>query len=167
MIGITAVYIWAIILLILGIGLIFIGLLYWAKARKILQVAKKSAELVEKRTNMKFNRIATLSIHELDQYLADVYSMVLELSSVSNVSELDPKRDQNLYAYSITAMYEYLGSDTIDAIEYYYGKNFITKWCEYRYRILENRGVLLRILNREVTAEGIRPNITKRGTERE
>lgn len=161
MIGVVAVYIWAIILLILGAGLIFIGLLYWIKARRILEIAKKSAELVEKRTNMKFNRIATMTTHELDQYLADIYSMVLEINSVSNVSEKDPKCNQNLYAYSITSMYEYLGSDTIDAIEYYYGKNFITKWCEYRYRILENRGILVRILSREVTADGIRQNIVK------
>lgn len=159
MIGVLTVYIWAIILLLIGIGVVLVGVAYWLKARRILEDAKKSAERVEKRTNMKFNRIATMSMAELNQYLADVYSIALELSAVSFVSENDPKHTETLYACSVAAVHTYLGEETIAAIEYYYGRGFVIKWCEQHYRLLENRQVILRVINRDIRADGIRSNM--------
>lgn len=139
--------IWSMIILCL-----LIGLIYWnIKLFRLLiarnKLAQEHIKMVKKNTEMQYNKIAALSPSDLDAYLIKMFSMCIMISSDTDVSERDPEARDKLYAYTATRMLKYLGNDTVDAIEYYYGEGFIIRWCEMRYNYLHRNNKLGAIIS--------------------
>ena len=117
--------------------------------------AKKFAEMVVKRTQNKVSKIGSLSPTELDEYLSKLYSGFLITVTEISISEKDPYADGKLYAASVQAMLDFLGPETLRAIEYYYGEGYVIRWCEFRYKWLDNQGLLTQIINKSAKIESV------------
>ncbi len=115
-------------------------------------------EVIKKLRNNN-NAIAALNPTELEMFLAKEYAKQLELVLVSDMSINDPDSMSKCYLNSSAELIKFLGEDTVDAISDRYGKDFVIKWCEVQFRLLENSGDLAKIYNR-VTKSNI--NITIR-----
>ena len=124
-------------LLLLGCGLTVIR---HAKVMHKQTIAK--CKHVETYTKDRMNHIGTLPVKELDEYLTDLFMTKLELCAAQDVSIRDPSAAVILYGRALSEVITYLGEDNIHAIEYFYGKGYIEKWCAHRYRLMENRGSL-------------------------
>ena len=122
---------------------------------KLNQQAKQHMLDVKNRTEEKYNKYISLTPQELDDRLINIFALQLELSAVSDISEKDPDAPGLLYGHALEGMMRFIGNHSIDAIDYYYGEDYISKWCEMHYRILENRGVLSKIITRQVYADAI------------
>lgn len=142
------------VLVFVMLAAVLCGKLFWNLIRLIIQ-AKKHVEEIKTRTAEKYNKIATLSPTELDDYLGMLYGIVLEVAAITDISERDPDGSTNLYSSSLARMLAQLGERNIEAIEYYYGGGWVERWCELRYKYLENTGVVTNILTRRTTATGI------------
>lgn len=142
--------IWECILLICTIWLCNINIKLFKAAKKKKKDADTYAANIKLRTDEKYNKYISLTPDELDKRLATIFSAMLELSSVIYVSEKDPSRAEILYTKATERLLIYLGNDTINAIEYYYGKGYVVRWCELQYQLLENHGELSKILEKQV-----------------
>jgi len=123
-------------------------------AIKFLRAArenKKKTELVvkltEERVRKEYNRIALLDYDKLNRVLSVMFSRYLILSSDANVSEKDPNAYQQLYASALAKMIEYLGPETMKALDYHYGDNYVIRWAESAFRSLEFDGVVSNIVH--------------------
>lgn len=131
-------------------------------AHKMIELKKsinKYAELQKKRIDQSFNKFITLSPDELDKRLSTIFADQLELASATSVSEKDPNASVILYAKAFEGSIIFLGQKTIDAINYYYGDNYVIKWFETAYKILENRGLVSKIIQKEIYADVIRKEL--------
>lgn len=120
-----------------------------------VKAAKEEAEAIRIRTEEKYNKYASMPIEELDGVLMTLFACHLETASLTDVSENDPGAALSLYSVASENLLEYLGQETVDAIDYYYGKNYIVRWCELRYQLLENHGIVSRAVRKEIYAKGI------------
>lgn len=111
------------------------------------KVVNEQAEQIKKYTSMEQNKYASMTLSELEPVLQSLYSQQLSIISAQLISENDPNARDILYAKSLEAMITYLGPETIEALDYYYGKNFITRWCETKYFLLENAAVISEIID--------------------
>lgn len=143
------------LLVVFGVTVLLSALCFLEHARRIKQKAINMAKLVDKRTQNKVNRVISLSANEFENYLFRVYSSMLEVVSAKDVSDKDPNAITILYAKSLEAMITYLGSETVEAIDYYYGKDYLFRWCELRFKLLENRGTLPNIIAKRASADSI------------
>lgn len=159
-IGTVFALIWSVIFLIISIGLAYIMTKLLYKSVSIKKRAIKHAKLIDEYTRNKVNRIVTLPVKEFEEYLTKIYTQVLELSAAKDVSDKDPNASTILYARSIEKIMLYLGNETLEAIEYYYGKDFIIRWCEMRFKILENNGKLSGIISKDLYSDDIENVIT-------
>lgn len=141
--------------LVVGISFALAALCFLEHARQIKKKAIKMAKLVDKHTQNKVNRVISLPVNEFENYLFRVYSSMLEITSAKDVSDKDPNAITILYAKSLEAMIAYLGNETTEAIDYYYGKDYLYRWCELRFKLLENRGALPNIISKRVYADSI------------
>lgn len=130
-----------------GIAFMVMSICLYCAARRFIKKSKKLAEVISKKTQNSFNKIATLSVNELNDYLNSVFSQMIALSVDKDISSKDPNNAIILYAKSLEATILYLGPETIRAIEYYYGAGFIERWCESRYFIMERNGTLAKALS--------------------
>lgn len=117
--------------------------------------AKKEADSIKKRTEEKYNKYAAMSVEELDNVLMLLFASHLETASLTDVAENDPNAAIKLYEKAVEQLTIYLSEDTISAIDYYYGKNYISKWCKLHFQLLENHGVISRIISKDIYAGGI------------
>ena len=121
--------------------------------------AREHVKMIKERTAKQYNKFIGLSPDELDQFLAKIYSFELELAAVSNISEKDPSAEEKVYETAKEAVLDYLGSETISAIDYYYGTGYVIRWCELRFRYLENTGILKQIIDKNANARTIYGNL--------
>lgn len=156
----------AVLSIILAIVLMFSG---WAatmavklfvRGRKYRNDAKKYAEKMKARTDAKYNKYIALTPQELDERLGVLFAAQLELCSVSAVAETDPEAIGKLYALAVAGLLNYIGPESIAAIEYYYGSNYVVRWCELKYKLLENRGILSKIIDKEMYLDKIAKELT-------
>ena len=145
-----------IIWLLIGIiAVIVVGMLnvklFWHLIAMTL-AARARVKDIEKRTAEKYNKFVAMSQPELEEYLVKTYSVLLELTCMTMVSDKDPDVVGKLYGNSLIQMLDYLGNSTVKALDYYYGEGYIERWCEVRYKFLENTGVIHSILDRTATA---------------
>lgn len=122
------------------------------KKKRMYEEKMKEAEayvLAKKQQNdMQYKKIISLTPKELDEYLGIVFGYFLEVNTVSRVSEKDPDASVKLYANTLSSMMSYIGEENIEALDYYYGSDYLSKWCELRYALLENRRILSPIINK-------------------
>lgn len=144
--GVITMCIWALILVVILIGLIAanIKLLYFLIARN--KLAKAHVQMVKQQTELRYNRIATMKPEELEAYLSTIFAKMVSLAYDADVSDKDPDIAGKLFFKSTERMITYLGSETIDAIEFYYGKDYVFRWCQLNYTYLSKSGVVQKIL---------------------
>lgn len=155
-VGLIDSILFCLIVLLCEVGLVYVTY----RACKSAIAAKKAAEAYAKKiktqTDMQYNKYAGLSFSELEAVLQSIYSEQLSIVSAQLVSTNDPNARDVLYAKSLEAMLAYLGPETLDALDYYYGKNFITRWCETKYFLLENDAVISSVIDKSIRAMQIR-----------
>lgn len=150
--GALTVCIWGLFLsIVLGI-LIYLNiqLLYYLIKRN--KLAKDHIRMVKLETERKFNKIATMSPDELDAYLSKIFAMTVARAFDTDVSDKDPDVASKLYFKTSERLVNYLGPETIDAIEYYYGKEYIIRWCEMHYMYLTRNGTIAKIIKTGTSA---------------
>ena len=136
-------------------------LLSWGVVKVFLSMVelkkklKKYVQLMKHRTDMQYNKYIALSPQDLNNLLCSIFAAQLELSSTTQISELDPDRAAKLYLHATEGTGAYIGKESIDAINYYYGKDYIFRWCEMKYRLLENHGVIKKVIAKEIYSETI------------
>lgn len=156
MIGIvTMVYVLAILLLAVGAVCFFFGVRFLQSSKKIKKKTMLQMKKLDKDVQNKYNRIALLSIGEFDNYMTKVFSMCMELASAESISDKDPDAAVKLYARTLERVITYLGPETIRALDYFYGKDYLVRWCELRYNMLNSRRYLPKIISKTLYAEGI------------
>lgn len=153
---IIAAYVLGLALLVLGGWTYFNGIKFLNSARQIKKKTLASLKLLDKKTKMGYNKIATLSVFELDNYLGQIYSICLDLAAAESASEKDPNVAVILYAKSLEKIQLYLGDETIKAIDYFYGDGYLVKWCELRFNMLNTKKVLNNIIDKSMYVNTIR-----------
>lgn len=143
------VFVWAIIALAFGVLCAYAGFRFMSIARQEKHAADDFVRAIEIQTRKEFNKIATLSPSELSRFLTVIFSRKLILCSDQHVSEHEPNAHETLYAYALGATLEYLGPETVEAIDYYYGKDYINRWCHEAYLELEHSNVASSIIAKE------------------
>lgn len=123
--------------------------LYFATQRKSeeLDMAKKAIKLSPE--IYKHLKLINLSPKELDDYMGTIFGYCLELSSIERVTEKDPDAPVRLYGNTLNSFMEYLGEENIKALDYHYGEGYLERWAQMRYRLLENRGQLNKIIHKQ------------------
>ena len=138
------------VLSLISAGLIIVlSELYFATQRKAEELNDAKAALKASPDIYKHLKIVTLSPKELDDYMGTLFGYCLELSSVERVAEKDPDAPVRLYGNTLNSFMEYLGEENIRALDYHYGAGYIERWAQMRYRLLENRGQLSKIINKD------------------
>jgi len=154
--------------LILAIGaiwtfatLIILLILCWITVKvfwvgvQVKKRAEKYAETIKLRTDRQYNKYASLTIMELEPILRAAYSQQLALASALAVTIKDPNAVDLLYTKSVDGLLVYLGQETIDALNYYYGDGFILRWCETQFKLLENEGIISEIIAKTIKSAQI------------
>lgn len=131
--------------------------LFWY-AYKTKTKAEDYAKKIKTRTDNKYNKYISLTPSELDARLSVIFSQQLELISLTKISEKDPDAAPLLYALAVERVIVYLGPETIEAINYYYGEGYVIRYCETMYKLLENRGIITNIIEKRITSDKIHMN---------
>ena len=149
-------YVFGLFLLILGIIAYITGIRFLLHSRDMKKKMLKQLEQFDKRVKKNYNKVAALTVFELDQYLGQIFSICLEAASAEAVSDKDPNAAVILYAKALEKLQVYLGEDTIAALDYFYGKDYLIHWCEIRYSLLNTKKVLSGIIDRSQSAVTIK-----------
>lgn len=126
-----------------------------------IKEAETYAANIKNQTDMKYKKLIQLTPKELDEYFGLIFGYFLELNSEARVSEKDPDATTKLYANTLSSMLEYIGEETISALDYYYGTGYVEKWCQLRYMLLENRRIMSKIINKTYDYAAVQNNITE------
>ena len=122
--------------------------------------ANAYAAKIKQQTDMQYKKVIQFTPKELDEYLGLLFGYFLELNSEARVSEKDPDANMKLYANTLSSMLDYLGDESIEALDYYYGTSYIEKWCQLRYMLLENRRIVSKVINKEYDFTAVQNNTT-------
>lgn len=125
------------------------------KRAKLLAEAEKYAEESKKAVDEKYNRYALMTPLDLHNTLVYIFAKQIELASARFITSEDKESSQKLYGYLIVEITKYLGEDNISAIERYHGNGFVLRWCELQYKLLENSGVLTKIIEKTCYADKV------------
>ncbi|MCM1230270.1 MAG: hypothetical protein NC489_09055 [Ruminococcus flavefaciens] len=159
--GSITLLVWSGIFLAMTITVSIFACRFLLSARKTRQEAEKMIKLTEQRLQKQYNRIATLPYDEFQQYMISSFAKSLEIVSYREVSKSDPDGTVTLYTLAVAEMIEYMGLETVDAIEYYYGKDYIHRWTLLSYELLEKRGVITNVIeNKAVRADAVSKSLT-------
>lgn len=139
---------WVAVLILLGAAAIVVSVRLVIVAMRMVRNAKLQVKKIDTATKNKFNKIATLTVSELDDYLTRVYVGQLEIAVMKDVSPRDPNNAVVLFAKSLEYMHVYIGEETIAALDYYYGVGYMDRWCKFRYQLLESSGQLSELVNK-------------------
>ena len=145
----------------------FISWILINKSRRYKALQKALLQEVERRTRCEYNKIGTLNPPELMKYLSQIFSRCIELEASSRVSERDPIGSERLYALAVSRLIDYLGPETMDAIDYYYGggytadgseeepRSYVERWASLMYPLLMSRGIIKGVVNSEIRYEQV------------
>ncbi|MCM1294995.1 MAG: hypothetical protein NC311_05590 [Muribaculaceae bacterium] len=147
--ALVVLYIWAVIAIVVGGGFAYLAYRYYKKARKYCKMQEDIVKKVELRTKKEYNKIATLPPPELSSYLTVVFSRELIFASDQEISEKQKNAHETLYATALSGVHAFLGEETVAAIEYYYGKEYVDRWCRKAYLALEHDNVASSIIQKE------------------
>lgn len=114
--------------------------------------AKLQSAQTKKRIEEKYNKIASLSPSEFDSYMTGLLSMMIQIVNDADISDRDPDAENKLYFHVLERLMVYLGTDTIQAIEYFYGKNYLTRWIQLRYTYLYKTTALQKLIAQRPSA---------------
>ena len=141
--------IWALLILILSLGFLVANIkLFWYLIQRN-KLAKDHIKMVKRSTEVKYNKFAMMAPSELDQYLLKLFSMYIQISADNDVSDRDHNATEKLYFNVATRIITYLGPDTVSAIEYFYGDNYIMRWCELQFIYLNRNNKLITMIEQD------------------
>ena len=159
------------ILILFGAALLIVA--YMRKEKYTIKIAEADKYYEEKtkeansyvakikqQTDMQYKKVIQFTPKELDEYLGLIFGYFLELNSEARVSEKDPDANVKLYAHTLSSMLEYLGDESVQALDYYYGSSYVEKWCQLRFMLLENRRIASKIINKEYDFTAVQNNTT-------
>lgn len=142
----VTVLFWGLIVLVLAVGILVANVkLFWYLIERN-KLAKAHVMMVKQKTELKYNKIATMDPSELDDYLIKLFSMQIQITTDADISENDPNAEGKLYFKTAERIIRYLGPETVEAIEFYYGANYIVRWCEMHYMYLNKNNRLLDLI---------------------
>lgn len=118
-------------------------------ARRHRLESEKMVKTLEIRSRKEYNKIATMSVQELHNFLNVIYARSLALAVYHQISKNDPDSVVSLYAKATENVMDYLGETNIKAIEYYYGDGYVSRWSLQTYELLEKRGIITSIIDRD------------------
>ena len=130
--------IWALVLIAIGSISAVLGTRYFKKGKEYHDMQKQLLIEAETRVKRQYNKIAMLSVKDLNTYLAGIFARYMELNG-----ELNTTRDnlvyERLFAEVQADVLTFIGDETLAAIEYYYGEGYVEKWSKLAFLILEKR----------------------------
>lgn len=135
-------------------------LIFRKYAKFSAEKAKKYEQQRKKEIDEKYNMYISLTPDELDHRLVRIFSRSLELASVTFVSKNDPDAAPKLYAKAVEKTLVFIGDESIAAIDRYYGKDYVIKWCELAYALIENKGLLSKLIDKDAYADEIEKFLT-------
>ena len=147
-------FVWAGVLFVLSVVTTILTIRYFRKGKFYHDQQKALLVEAEKRVRMQYNKIASLSPNRLITYLGGIFSRFLELSGELG-SRADRDVIERLHANALAETLNYLGPETIEAIEYYYGEEYVEKWADLAMRILEKRRELGNVVDGSTRYEDI------------
>ena len=153
--GLVLAYILAVCIFVTGVILLVCGFIFMSHARKYKKMQEELVKKIEIRTKKEYNKIALMSPKDLNTYLTQTFAKMLEVESQARVSEKDFEATTKLFAYSLVALMDFLGPETIDAIDYYYGKDYVQRWAQYSYRLIEARRLTDSVVNKTMIYESL------------
>lgn len=133
-----------------SVGCIFLA---YFLVRLILVNKKKYKEIdsyrksVMSSVQIEYNKIATLKPSELDTWMDEIFTSCLKLSIAAHYTPKDPVNGETVYAYAMHSMITYIGLTTEEAINFFYGKDYIYRWCELRYNLMMQTGALGKLID--------------------
>jgi len=150
MLGMVLIWMIPVLALMIVLARLEFQLVRWQinQAKKL----KNQAAVTKKKIEMEYNKIATMSPKDLDEYLTRIMSMIIQITITTDIAENDPDAAAILYGNLAIGIEKHLGPETVEAIEYFYGKDYITRWCELTYNFLDSGGELATMVRRAKNA---------------
>lgn len=138
------------IMFIVAVIALILGAKLYMQSTIVLKMANKKADRIKQCAKLETDKIASMGLVELTEYLSDTFAKIIELTSAESVSERDPYAVETLYAATLVNFTNHLSSN-YEAIEYYYGKGFIINWFSLHYKLLELHGNVSQIVQKTKT----------------
>lgn len=148
-------------LILANVWILVMAVLFLQNARQAHKEAQLFVQTVEERTRKEQNKIASLSVEEFHTFITRMFSRMIELSASANVSIKDPDVYERLYGFSYKRLEDYLGEDTLAAIRYHYGDNYLSEFCRTSFMLLATRRGLSSIVTDRATGESIAHTMTR------
>lgn len=143
-VGVT-IQLWLVSIACIGLAYLLIrGIVYVKRRYKEIDNYRKS---VMSSVQMEYNKIATLKPSELDTWMDEIFTSCLKLSIAAHYTPKDPVNGETVYAYAMHSMITYIGPTTEEAINFFYGKDYIYRWCELRYNLMMQTGALGKLID--------------------
>lgn len=153
--GIVIALLWVVMILCLLALSLGASCRLFRAASKTKKEANAYAKKKKEEADKSLNKYISLTPSELDKQLAYIFASQLELSSLVDIAEADHEAVPKLYAKTLNRVLAYIGPESTSAIDYYYGNGYIIRWVETRFKLLENRGVIAKVVQKDIYAESI------------
>ena len=145
--------------IVVGVIFLYISLKTMHAVLRYKKRVKQQIKQLDKQVQNKYNKIISLSVTEFESYLTKVYAICMEQAAAEGSTDKDPNAAIKLHAKTLERVQVYLGDEICRAIDYFYGKDYLVRWCEMRFNFLNTRMQLPGIVSNRVRAEGIESTI--------
>lgn len=142
-------FVWGVLFFTMSVVVFWYACKFMKAAKKNKAMIDEMVKTAEIRLQRQYNRIATMPTSEFHEFLATAFSKAIEVVSYRDISKNDPDGSVSLYTLAVEEMLKYIGQETIEAVDYYYGKNYIPRWCFISYKLLEKRGVVTSVIDQK------------------
>ena len=114
--------------------------------KRIIKIAQIKANGIVQAAKNSVNAIATLPPDALDTYLSNVFMNVILIEIKANISTIDSNSTDELYLRAMVSFMDYL-SGVIGAVESRYGEDYLIKWFELKFKVLELNKVISNLID--------------------
>lgn len=160
--GITLL-IWGVVILIISGGFLYFAIRYYKKGKLYHDQQKALLVEAERRVKLQYNKIAAMTPSQLTNYIGGIFSRYLELNGELG-SDKDNLAVERLFTSTLSDTLVYIGEDTLEAIEYYYGDQYVEKWAKLAHQLLEKRRKLGGVVRGETSYEELEQLLTREFT---
>lgn len=142
-VGVT-IQLWLISLVCIGLAYLLIqGIVYVKKRYKEIDNYRNT---VQHAVQIEYNKIATMKPEDLDIWLDKIFTSCIKMSIAAHYTPKDPINGETVYAYALADMVNYIGPTTEEAINFFYGTDYIYRWCELQYKLMDQTGALSKLI---------------------
>lgn len=162
----AGIFIVAAMWLLVALGIVSaLGIVFYKLSRKAADTIADAQEQIkdakEQMNNAQAilrtlsNKYALMSPRELEAWLTTLFSQQIALASHTAVAEKNPDAVTILYYKSLERMIAYMGDDAIAALDMCYGDNYLVRWCELHFAMLDDAGIMGEIIEKEINSRAI------------